>query len=281
MISAKVSGDGPGMDRFVVARLVESNSEGPHRPTTLYLHQRDHGRRVYSSGQHRSERHVGLHPALYCIFEKRFELLLVYRVDRFARSLKVLVGLLEELDTIGVAFRSATEPIDTSTATGRMLIQLLGVFAEFKPTISEEQRKSSYLFLGNIDPDLQRGVFEEMASYGTSRAALIANTGIELAALDDPAARMTHQQKILLFRNVQRLSANPAVGLLAGQRQRLSDFGVFGYALASSATLGDALAFGGDAHRCWGNPDGCDSGGYLLHIDHRPSVRSGRRAAPG
>jgi len=42
----------------------------------------------------------------------------------------VLVGLLEELDTIGVAFRSATEPIDTSTATGRMLIQLLGVFAE-------------------------------------------------------------------------------------------------------------------------------------------------------
>ena len=80
------------------------------------------------------------------------------------------------------------------------------------------------------------GLFEEMASYGTSRAALIANTGIELAALDDAAARMTHRQKILLFRNVQRLSANPGVGLFAGQRQRLSDFGVFGYALASSAT---------------------------------------------
>ncbi len=83
-----------------------------------------------------------------------------------------------------------------------------------------------------------------MTSYGISRAALIANTGIELAALDDPAARMTHQQKILLFRNVQRLSPNAGVGLCAGQRQRLSDFGVFGYALASSATLGEALAFG-------------------------------------
>ncbi len=58
--------------------------------------------------------------------------LLVYRVDRFARSLKVLVHLLEELDRAGVAFRSATEPIDTSTATGRMLVQLLGVFAEFE-----------------------------------------------------------------------------------------------------------------------------------------------------
>ena len=62
----------------------------------------------------------------------RYDILLVYRVDRFARSLKVLVGLLEELDTVGVAFRSATEPIDTSTATGRMLVQLLGVFAEFE-----------------------------------------------------------------------------------------------------------------------------------------------------
>ncbi len=62
----------------------------------------------------------------------RYDILLVYRVDRFARSLKVLVGLLEELDAVGVAFRSATEPIDTSTATGRMLVQLLGVFAEFE-----------------------------------------------------------------------------------------------------------------------------------------------------
>ena len=62
----------------------------------------------------------------------RFDILLVYRVDRFARSLKVLVHLLEELEAAGVAFRSATEPIDTSSPTGRMLVQLLGVFAEFE-----------------------------------------------------------------------------------------------------------------------------------------------------
>jgi site-specific DNA recombinase len=61
-----------------------------------------------------------------------FDVLLVYRVDRFARKLSVLVDLLERLDGFGVAFRSATEPIDTSTPTGRMLVQLLGVFAEFE-----------------------------------------------------------------------------------------------------------------------------------------------------
>lgn len=62
----------------------------------------------------------------------RYDILLVHRVDRFARSLKVLVGLLDQLEQAGVGFRSATEPIDTSTPTGRMLVQLLGVFAEFE-----------------------------------------------------------------------------------------------------------------------------------------------------
>lgn len=83
-----------------------------------------------TSGAH-AER-PGLSDALRDARLGLYDVLLVYRVDRFARSLKVLVHLLEELDQAGVAFRSATEPIDTSTATGRMLVQLLGVFAEFE-----------------------------------------------------------------------------------------------------------------------------------------------------
>ena len=62
----------------------------------------------------------------------RFDVLLVYRVDRFSRRLSDLLGLLGELDDAGVAFASATEPFDTSTSIGRMLVQLLGVFAEFE-----------------------------------------------------------------------------------------------------------------------------------------------------
>lgn len=62
----------------------------------------------------------------------RFDVLLVYRVDRFSRRLSDLLDLLHELDETSVAFCSATEPFDTSTPIGRMLIQLLGVFAEFE-----------------------------------------------------------------------------------------------------------------------------------------------------
>jgi site-specific DNA recombinase len=62
----------------------------------------------------------------------RFDVLLVYRVDRVARTLRGLVKLLDELDKAGVVFRSATEPFDTSTPAGRMMVQMLGVFAEFE-----------------------------------------------------------------------------------------------------------------------------------------------------
>jgi site-specific DNA recombinase len=58
--------------------------------------------------------------------------LLVYRVDRLTRSLRDLVTLLDDLDRAGVAFRSATEPFDTGTAMGRMLAQMLGMFAQFE-----------------------------------------------------------------------------------------------------------------------------------------------------
>jgi site-specific DNA recombinase len=62
----------------------------------------------------------------------RYDVLLVYRVDRFSRRLSDLLDLLNELDEANVAFCSATEPFDTSTSIGRMLVQLLGVFAEFE-----------------------------------------------------------------------------------------------------------------------------------------------------
>ena len=56
----------------------------------------------------------------------------MHKVDRLARSVRGLAQILEELDAVGVAFRSATEPFDTSSAAGRMMVQTLGVFAEFE-----------------------------------------------------------------------------------------------------------------------------------------------------
>lgn len=63
---------------------------------------------------------------------QRFDLLLVYRVDRLSRSVRGLAQILEEVDQAHVLFRSATEPFDTGSPAGRMMVHMLGVFAEFE-----------------------------------------------------------------------------------------------------------------------------------------------------
>jgi site-specific DNA recombinase len=74
----------------------------------------------------------GLQAALAAARAGEFDVLLVYRIDRLSRSITGLMEIVEELDRVGVALRSATEPIDTHGPVGRMLLQLLGIFAEFE-----------------------------------------------------------------------------------------------------------------------------------------------------
>jgi site-specific DNA recombinase len=74
----------------------------------------------------------GLEQALELARERRFDLLLVYRVDRLSRKVRQLAGLAEELDRLEIVLKSATEPFDTGSAAGRMMLQMLGVFAEFE-----------------------------------------------------------------------------------------------------------------------------------------------------
>jgi site-specific DNA recombinase len=74
----------------------------------------------------------GLQAALDLARRGGADLLLVYRVDRLSRKVRQLAQLAEELDRLNVVLRSATEPFDTGSAAGRMMLQMLGVFAEFE-----------------------------------------------------------------------------------------------------------------------------------------------------
>jgi AraC-like DNA-binding protein len=84
----------------------------------------------------------------------------------------------------------------------------------------------------------------EMEHQGFSAEALLQGTGLNARQFTDPQAHMSSEQKVLIFRNARRLSALPDLGLRAGARTRLSDFGLYGYALVSSPTFGDAVALG-------------------------------------
>ena len=81
----------------------------------------------------------GLGRALVDATKGVYELLLVHRVDRLSRNVRQLAQISEDLDRAGVALRSATEPFDTSSAAGKMMMQMLGVFAEFERTTIVER----------------------------------------------------------------------------------------------------------------------------------------------
>src|SRR3954462_5622215 len=71
----------------------------------------------------------------------RFDTVLVHKLDRLGRSLLVIVDAHDRLQAAGVALKSATEPIDTSSPSGRLIFQMLASFAEYeRETIKERTR---------------------------------------------------------------------------------------------------------------------------------------------
>jgi DNA invertase Pin-like site-specific DNA recombinase len=64
--------------------------------------------------------------------QRRFDAVAVWKLDRFARSLKMLVVSLAELEALGVAFVSLRDNLDLSTPTGRLMFQVVGAMAEFE-----------------------------------------------------------------------------------------------------------------------------------------------------
>ncbi len=83
----------------------------------------------------------------------------------------------------------------------------------------------------------------ELASQGVSVEGLLARTGVQPTDLEDPQARISHHQRLSIYRNARALARRSDVALRAGARQRISDYGIYGYAMVSSSTFGKALEF--------------------------------------
>jgi DNA invertase Pin-like site-specific DNA recombinase len=68
-----------------------------------------------------------------------FDAVLVWKIDRFGRSLKHLVNALAELAALGVAFVSLRDNLDLSTPSGRLMFQIIGAMAEFERALIQER----------------------------------------------------------------------------------------------------------------------------------------------
>lgn len=105
-----------------------------HQGWTIVLQIKDVG----SGASERLQRDLLLKAAR----RRELDAILVWRLDRWGRSLADLVTTLKELTELGVGFISLTEALDLTTSTGRALAGLLAVFAEFERDILRERVKA-------------------------------------------------------------------------------------------------------------------------------------------
>jgi DNA invertase Pin-like site-specific DNA recombinase len=119
---------------------------------------------------------------------RRFDVLVVWRLDRLGRNLKHLVMLLEDLQSVGIAFVSLGEGIDCTTAAGRLQLHVLAALAEFERARIAERvraglarvrasgkrlgRPAADLPLADISRTAHLSVRDAAASLGVSRSVV-------------------------------------------------------------------------------------------------------------
>lgn len=82
------------------------------------------------------------------------DVLAVWRLDRLARNMNDLCQIVQELDMVGASLVIVDQAINTSTASGKAFLQMLGVFAEFETNLRKERQ------LAGIEAAKKKGVYK-------------------------------------------------------------------------------------------------------------------------
>jgi DNA invertase Pin-like site-specific DNA recombinase len=121
---------------------------------------------------------------------RKFDAVLVYRYDRFARSLRQLVTALGEFDALGIHFISLHEGVDTSTPSGRLVFGIFASIAEFERSLIAERVKSGQaaakrrgVKFGRPKLELDTKKLTDLRSQGMSYANIAKATGLSLGTV--------------------------------------------------------------------------------------------------
>ena len=115
---------------------------------------------------------------------RKFDAVLVWKLDRFGRSLRHLVNALAELEALGLTFISLRDNLDLSTPSGRLMFQIIGAMAEFERALIQERvraglrnarAKGKRLGRPRVIVDASR--IASLRAQGRSWAQIVAETG--------------------------------------------------------------------------------------------------------
>ncbi len=98
---------------------------------------------TYTDETSGAKRHrPGLDALMSAAHLQSFDVVLVWKFDRFARSLNHLVEALAQFEKLGVNFAAARDQVDTTTPTGRLMFHMIGAMAEFERSLISERVKA-------------------------------------------------------------------------------------------------------------------------------------------
>ncbi len=122
--------------------------------------------------------------AILLQFLRKGDTLVITRVDRLARSAMDLQNIVHELKAKGVALKATEQPIDTSTAAGKMFFDMLSVFAEFETNLRRERQaegiakaKLKGLYRGR-KPSIDEAAIRQLDAAGKGPSAIARELGI-------------------------------------------------------------------------------------------------------
>jgi DNA invertase Pin-like site-specific DNA recombinase len=136
------------MRAAIYARVSTNNGQDPSMQTRElreYCQRRAweiEGEYVDAGVSGAKERRPQLDALLAVCRKRRVDAVVVYRYDRFARSLRQLVNALEEFRSLGIEFISLHEGVDTSTPNGRLVFGIFASIAEFERELIRDRVKS-------------------------------------------------------------------------------------------------------------------------------------------
>ena len=111
---------------------------------------------------------------------REIDVVLVWRLDRWGRSVADLLATLQELDHLGVGFVSLTEALDLTTPAGRAMAALLAVFAEFEREILRERVRAGLAHARQNGTRLGR---PQTAALQTSQVRKLCRAGVSKAEI--------------------------------------------------------------------------------------------------
>jgi DNA invertase Pin-like site-specific DNA recombinase len=121
---------------------------------------------------------------------RKFDAVLVWKLDRFARSLKQLVNALAEMEALGVAFVSLRDNLDLSTPSGRLMFQIIGAMAEFERALIQERVRAWLRHarargkrLGRPGVSVEAKLVSELRAHGASLRTIARQLGVGLGTI--------------------------------------------------------------------------------------------------